>query len=119
MATIAIEGMKFQAFHGCMEEEKVTGNTFIVDLYLETDTSLAETSDNLKDTLNYSEAYDIIKQQMDIPSKLLEHVGRRILTALKDHFPGIYFAEVEVAKLHPPIHGEVGSVSVTINEFYE
>ncbi len=35
MSTIAIEGMTFRAYHGCMEEEQVIGNTFIVDIYLE------------------------------------------------------------------------------------
>jgi dihydroneopterin aldolase len=119
MATIALEGMIFQAFHGCMEEEKVTGNTFRVDLFLETDTSAPEFTDQLKDTLNYSEAYRIVKEQMEIPSKLLEHVGRRILNALKQNFPEIELAEIKVSKLHPPISGEIKSVSVTINEIYE
>ena len=38
MSTITIEGMEFHAYHGCLPEEAITGNTFIVDVYLETDT---------------------------------------------------------------------------------
>ena len=42
MATISIEGMEFHAYHGCFEEEQVIGNTFMVDVHMETDTTLAE-----------------------------------------------------------------------------
>ena len=119
MSTIAIEGMTFHAYHGCMEEEQVTGNTFIVDLYMEVGTAKAEHSDNLNDTTDYAEAFNIVKREMEKPSKLLEHAGRRILNAIKKNFPDIKSAEVKVAKLNPPVSGQVESVSVTIIEDYD
>ena len=119
MATIAIEGMTFRAYHGCMEEEQVIGNTFVVDLYLESDTGKAEQSDDLSDTTDYAKAYNIVKREIEIPSKLLEHVGRRILDAIKKSFPEIESAELKVSKMNPPINGQAESVSVTLIEDYD
>ena len=119
MSTIAIEGMTFRAYHGCMEEEQVIGNTFVVDLYLETDTEKAELSDDLNDTTDYAEAYNIVKREIEIPSKLLEHVGRRILDAVKGSFPEVESIELKVSKMNPPINGQADSVSVTLMEDYD
>ncbi len=47
MSTIALEGMEFFAYHGCFEEEKIIGTRFIVDLYIDADTSEAEKTDDL------------------------------------------------------------------------
>ena len=119
MSTIAIEGMTFRAYHGCMEEEQVIGNTFVVDLYLESDTEKAELSDDLNDTTDYAEAYNIVKREIEIPSKLLEHVGRRILDAVKGSFPEVASIELKVSKMNPPINGQADSVSVTLMEDYD
>ena len=119
MSTIAIEGMTFRAYHGCMEEEQVIGNTFVVDLYLEADTEKAELSDDLNDTTDYAEAYNIVKREIEIPSKLLEHVGRRILDAVKGSFPEVESIELKVSKMNPPINGQADSVSVTLMEDYD
>lgn len=119
MATIAVEGMTFRAYHGCMEEEQVIGNTFIVDLYMEADTTKAEKSDDLMDTTDYAEAYNIVKREIEIPSKLLEHVGRRILDSIKKSFPEVESAELKVAKMNPPINGQADSVSVTLFEDFD
>ncbi len=119
MSTIAIEGMTFRAYHGCMEEEQVIGNTFVVDLYLEADTEKAELSDDLNDTTDYAEAYNIVKREIEIPSKLLEHVGRRILDAVKGSFPEVASIELKVSKMNPPINGQADSVSVTLMEDYD
>lgn len=119
MAIIAVEGMTFRAYHGCMEEEQVIGNTFVVDLYLESDTTKAEKSDDLNDTTDYAKAFNIVQKEMEIPSKLLEHVGRRILDAIKKSFPEIESAELKVAKMNPPINGQAESVSVTLFEDFD
>ena len=115
MSTISIEGMKFHAYHGCIPEEQVTGNTFIVDLYIETDTTKAEESDDLNDTIDYAAVYLLIKQEMQIPSKLIENAGRRILNSVKAKFPEVESAKVKVKKLNPPIEGQIESVSIGLS----
>ena len=113
MSTISLEGMTFHSYHGCLPEEKVTGNTFIVDLSIEVDTSKAERSDDLNDTVDYSQVYEIVNKEMGQPSKLIEHVARRIIDSLNAGIPAIKEIKVKVSKINPPVGGEVGRVSVT------
>jgi len=114
MSTIAIEGMEFYSYHGHFEEEAVIGTKFNLDLYLETDTSKAELSDNLDDTVNYLAVYQVVKEQMDNSSYLIEHVARRILDEVMKAFPTIEFAELKFRKMNPPLGGQMESVSITL-----
>lgn len=106
--------MEFYAYHGCFEEEQKIGTWFNVDLSLEVDTSKAEKSDNLEDTVNYQSVYQVVKEQMMIPSHLLENVARRILDAVGKNFPAVSYAWVKVKKMNPPLGGVMDSVSVEI-----
>ena len=115
MAQISLEGMEFFAYHGCFSEEQIIGTRFVVDLWLETDTAEAEITDKLSKTVNYQEVYLLIKEQMMIQSKLLEHVGRRIIDALHEKFREIKAVKIKVSKMNPPLGGKVGNVSVTIS----
>ncbi len=112
MATIAIEGMQFFSYHGHFEEESVIGTKFLLDLYIHTDTSSAEKSDNLEDTVNYLEVYNVVKTQMQQKSYLIEHVARRILDAIMERFSEIEKAELKFRKLNPPLGGQMDSVSI-------
>lgn len=114
MGTIQIENMEFYSFHGHFKEERIVGNKFLVNLEIETDMSVASHSDNLKDAVNYQRAYEIVKQQMETKSYLLENIAGRILDALYDEMTGIRKATVKVSKLNPPMGGKIGSVSVTL-----
>lgn len=115
MSLISIEGMEFFAYHGCFKEEQIIGTKFIVDLYITTDTSEAETTDDLTKTINYQSVYSLVKKQMQLKSKLLEHVGRRILDAVKLEYPFILDAKIKVSKLNPPLGGKMSNVSLTLN----
>lgn len=115
MATISIEGMEFHAYHGCFAEEQVIGNTFLVDVHMDTDTTSAEVTDNLEDTVNYADVFLLIKEQMNINSSLLEHVGRRIMDAILAKYPQIDIIEVKISKLNPPVGGKVHAVSITMD----
>lgn len=106
--------MEFYAYHGCFKEEQIIGTRFLVDIYLETDTQKAENSDDLNDTVNYQEVYLLVKQEMDIKSKLLENVGRRILMTMMDRFPEIESAKIKISKMNPPLGGKMKSVSISL-----
>jgi dihydroneopterin aldolase len=113
---IEIENMEFFARHGCHEEERVKGNTFLVTLTIETDVSLASESDNIVDAVNYQIAYNIVKVEMAKPSNLLENVCFRILDALYDNMTDIKKATVKVSKLNPALGGRVEKTSVTLSK---
>lgn len=108
--------MEFFAYHGCYEAEQIVGNRFLVDLALDTDTTVPSQTDDLQDALNYAKAYEIVKEQMQIRSNLLEHVVCRILNSLHEAFPQLEKATVKIAKLYPPVGGQVRSVSVEMTE---
>lgn len=115
MSRIFLEDMEFFAFHGHYEEEKFAGNRFVVNLYLDTDTSKAEKSDNLDDALNYQEAYAIVSNIMkNTKSNLVENVASNILDALFEKFPQLETAEIKIAKTNPPMGGKIGCVGITI-----
>lgn len=107
--------MEFLSYHGHFEEESVIGTRFLVDLYLETDTTAAEESDNLKDTVNYQEVYLAVKDEMKTPSHLIEHVARRILKRVQKDFPAVDYAELKLHKMNPPLGGQMESVSITLS----
>lgn len=114
MTTISIENMKFYAYHGCFKEEQMIGTNFSADISMLCNTDLAEQTDNVKDTVDYSAVYLVIKQEMDKPSHLLEHVARRIIKAVKHSFPQIEKVSLTLRKLNPPVGGQMDSVSVTM-----
>ncbi|MBP5546749.1 MAG: dihydroneopterin aldolase [Bacteroidales bacterium] len=115
MAEIAINGMRFYAHHGCFEQERKIGTHFRVDLRLTADTSRAEVTDNIEDTVNYLSVYQTVKHEMEQPSHLLEHVARRGGEAvLRQNAAGENVA-VKVYKLNPPLGGQMESVSVVVS----
>lgn len=115
---IELEAMKFYAYHGVMPQEKKVGNNFVVNLVLTAPLEQAVRSDELDDTINYAAVYDVVKKQMEIPSKLIEHAAGRILHALKEHFPQLTAVELKLAKLNPPFGGDVYSAAVILSETY-
>ncbi|MEZ5103352.1 MAG: dihydroneopterin aldolase [Draconibacterium sp.] len=114
MGVIKIEGMRFYAFHGHFEAEQIVGNEFLIDIKINTDCTKAAETDNLENALNYQSVYEIIQQQMDIKSKLLENVAKRILDALYLEFSKIEKIKLKISKLNPPMGGEIEKVSVTL-----
>ncbi len=106
--------MSFYAYHGCFEEEQKIGTNFRVNLAMQVDTTVAQKSDNLEDTVNYLSVYQEVKQQMAMPSHLLEHVADRIGEAILAKFPTVEQLTLQVTKLNPPLGGQMEGVTVEI-----
>lgn len=115
MGILEINDMVFFARHGCFAEERVIGNKFVVNFRGKTDVSKAAASDNLEDAVNYQLIYNVIKEEMEIPSNLLEHVGGRIIARLQREFPPLVSGTISIAKLNPPIGGQVGAFKCTMS----
>lgn len=114
MDWIEIEDMEFYAYHGCYPEEQTIGNHFIVSLGLSYPSAGAAASDRIEDALDYVEAYAVVRQIMNEPRHLLEHVAERMLSALFGKFPQLHAARVKISKKNPPVGGKVRCVSVTM-----
>lgn len=111
---VRLENMEFEAFHGCLESERMLGNRFRVDVEMSYPMKKAAKSDDLALAVNYAEVYQVVKEQMEIPSSLLENVAWRILDAIREKFP-VYMSTVTVTKFNPPLDGKVEKSSVTMS----
>ena len=111
---VEVSGIDVFAYHGCMEEEAKLGGKFIVDVSIETNFSQSAITDELIDTIDYVRVREIVVEEMAVRSKLIEHVGYRILNHFKREFPSIIKSKIKVRKLHAPIGGVVDEVAIII-----
>lgn len=118
VSKIELKEMKFYAYHGVGEQERVVGNHFVVTVLLTAPLVKAIENDHLVNTINYASVYEIVKREMEVPSWLLEHVAGRILQAVKAAFSQIQEIELKVSKINPPFGGDVESASVILIERY-
>lgn len=112
MMEIEIKGLKFYAYHGVMARERKVGQQFEVDLRLEIEGY--DNSDCLDSTVNYAAVIAAVKEEMDKPSNLIEHVCFRICERIRKDFPKVCGGEVEVRKMRPPVETELSSVSAKL-----
>lgn len=111
---ILLENVELFAYHGVIPQERLVGNVFRVDLKIKADVGKAAESDDLENTVNYAEVYDIIKSEMAIPSKLIEHVAKRIIKSIKKKYPQVETVEIKLSKRNPPIEAQIEYASVIL-----
>lgn len=114
--TIEVNEIKVYAFHGCLEEEAKIGGNYTVDIALTTNFQLAAETDTLENTIDYVIVNKIVKEEMAIRSKLIEHVGYRILVRLKNTLKNMDTVKIKITKICPPINGDVRDVAIIIEE---
>ena len=79
MGLIKIEGIKLFAYHGHLPEEAVLGGHFIVNVYVNSDTSEVEKSDDLEDTVDYVKLINIVEKNFILSSICLNYNSSRYL----------------------------------------
>jgi dihydroneopterin aldolase len=114
-SNITFKQMRIYAYHGVNPQERLTGAYFYIDLTISVDFQKALESDNLKDTINYAELYHCIKEEMAIPSQLLEHAAGRIAKRLFDNFPTIKNIKLTLTKENPPMGADIQHTGVEIS----
>ena len=115
-ATVKVENLKIYAFHGCMEEEKVIGSDYIVNICAICSVAEKAFDDEIGGTVNYVDLARIAKREMSVRSKLLEVVVNRIINCCFNEISVLEQISVTVSKLNPPINADVDSVSVSIDK---
>ncbi len=115
-ATVKVENLKIYAFHGCMEEEKVIGSDYIVNICAIFSVGEKAFDDEIGGTVNYVDLARIAKREMFVRSKLLEAVVNRIINCCFNEISVLEQISVTVSKLNPPINADVDSVSVSIDK---
>ncbi|MFC5714483.1 dihydroneopterin aldolase [Thalassorhabdus alkalitolerans] len=115
MDKIFVNGMEFYAYHGVFPEENKLGQRFRVDLTLEADLSEAAASDDLKKSVNYGEAYQVVKEIVEGQTyDLVETIAQAITDKVLAEFSIIERVTVKVIKPDPPIPGHYDYVAIEL-----
>ena len=112
---VFLRDVRFYAFHGVMPQERQVGAEFMVSLRVGYPLEKAMESDEVGDTLNYAALYDLVKTEMQQPSKLLEHVAGRIAKAVTTAFPQTTSIDLTLTKINPPMGADCAGAGVEIH----
>ncbi len=115
IGTITIDRLQLFGRHGVSPQEFAVGNIFEITVRLRFEASQAMLTDRLDTTVNYAEVVDLIKREMEQPSKLLENLTCRIYRAIVWRYPQVVSGEIEVYKLHPPIAAKMGKAGFSFS----
>ena len=111
MDRIYLSGISGFAFHGVYEKERHEGQKFVVDLVADVDLYPAGTSDELRDSVDYSLIAQVAHEELiGEPCNLIEAVAERIATRVLTDFEDVQSIKVT---LHKP-DAEVGLVLTDI-----
>ena len=105
---VFVTGLSLHAYHGVMHHEARVGQTFGLDLVLDTDLTDASRSDKLADTVGYDQVVEIRRY------RLVEAAAGAVAAAVLDRFPRVARVRVTVHKPHAPIAATFADVGVTI-----
>ena len=111
---IILKNIRFFAQHGVAPQERLVGNEFILNLKLKVDVSLAIETDEVSHTVSYADVYQSVKKEMEISSRLLEHVGGRIIKRLFHDFPTIEEIKLSLMKRNPPMGADIEAAGIEL-----
>ena len=112
---ILLKEIRCYAYHGVAPQENLIGNEYIIDLKLKVDISKATRTDEVADTVNYAEVHQVIKNEMAVPSKLLELVSGRVVQKLFGQFACIGEIELRLSKRNPPMGADIESAGIELH----
>src|SRR5690349_24964751 len=113
---ISLEGLEFHAYHGVYAHERSSGNKFDVDITVEAKLHHQVLQDDLSGTINYESLYQVVKEEMEKPSKLLETVGYAIAQRVLNSFDDALHVEIKISKFNPPIGRVCKKATVTVSQ---
>lgn len=111
---ILLEQVKLYAHHGVDPQERLTGAYFYVTLEADVDFQQALSSDNLNNTVSYADLFRCIREEMAVPSLLLEHVGGRILQRVFRDYPEVHRIHLILTKENPPMGADCKQAGIDI-----
>lgn len=112
---VALSNARFFAYHGFYPQEQLLGTVFFVDIEVAFERELqCGGEEDLGRTVNYAELYDIAKDEMAQPRKLLETVAEAMLLQVKARFGFLDRIQVRITKEHPPFGGDIAQAQVAL-----
>lgn len=115
MNYLVINNMRFHAFHGVMSNEGLVGGEYSVSFKIGYDFSEACSTDDISKAVDYGHIYELVKEEMKKPSRLIEHLAQRIQDRIVAEYPVILTMDISVTKYRPPIEGEMDSATIILS----
>lgn len=112
---IFLRQVRFHAYHGVLEQERRVGNDYVINVVAECDFTHAMLTDELEDTVSYADIYRVVKEEMAIPCKLLEHVAGRIGERLFNEFPSLQSLDISIMKVNPPFGADCEGAGIEVH----
>lgn len=110
---IQLRDVRIYARHGVMPEERTLGNQYRINVRLSIDASGFDlTADDISDTVSYADVFEIIKEEMEKPKKLLETVAVCMAKRLSERWNILLGGEIEIVKEVPPISDMIGQAGI-------
>lgn len=118
MKEIIIKNLNVFAYHGVHNEEKINGQNFYIDAICKISERVdSELSDNIKNTVSYSDIIKTIKKTMLVqPLNLIETVADVLCKKILEQFPKISEIELVLKKPEAPIDEKFDYVAVKISK---
>ena len=109
---LKIENIKLWARVGVLNEERQSGQLFILDIFLWADFENCMVNDDIKKTVDYSKLVQILKDQSKtIYCFTIEKYSNAILEIINQEFK-LSKIKIILTKCNPPITGFDGKVSI-------
>ncbi len=110
---IYLNDLVFHGFHGVYPAEKKIGNTFKVDVHIQF-TPTIRTIEQLDQTIDYVNVYQLIQQVMEIPTPLLETLVAKIADKILAEHAIAHTVFVKITKQQLAIPYFEGTTAVSI-----
>ncbi|MFD2639588.1 dihydroneopterin aldolase [Piscibacillus salipiscarius] len=115
MDKVILNRMMFYGYHGLFPEENKLGQRFTVDVELMADLKPSGTSDNMNDSIDYGQVYQVVQKVVEGEAKdLVESVAEQVAQSLFQAFDLLKAVKVYIDKPGPPIPGYYESVGIEI-----
>lgn len=110
---VSLKEVRFYSPIGYYEEEQVVGNEFYVnvDVFFPFESSDAE---DLRNTINYEELYQVLLEVMTPRRKLLESALEDILDLILKKYNFAQKIYVAIRKINPPFGGDLANSEVSL-----
>ena len=111
---VALKDVRFYAPIGFFEEERIVGNEFYVDVSVDFPFG-NEDAEDLMNTLNYAELYELVCVVMQQERKLLESAAQEILEGIRNAYAFVQEVRVTVRKTTPPFGHDCAHAAVSLH----
>ena len=117
MDKINLTGITVRACHGVHDYEKSEAHPFVFDVELGVDLAAAGRSDDLRDTVSYSDVFrTVVKTAREECCNLIERLAGLLCERILALDTRIMLVSVTVHKPEAPLPGEFSDVSVTLSQ---